>query len=60
METGDMLGQGRGEVGALVARLIELAKSQPWPELSKEHRDRIHKKLLETLERERWRAKPRR
>ncbi len=55
-----MLGQGRGEVGALVARLIELAKSQPWPELSKEHRDRIHKKLLETLERERWREKPRR
>lgn len=52
-----MLGQGRGEVGALVARLIELAKREPWPELSKEHRDRIHRKLVETLERERWREK---
>lgn len=60
VETGDGLERGQGEVGGLVARLIELAKNDPWPELSKEYRDRIHKKLVETLERERWREKRRR
>jgi len=35
--------------------LIELARNDPWPELSQDDRDRIHRRLVETLERERRR-----
>ena len=55
VEIGDSLEQGNGELGGLVARLIELAKNDPWPELSQDDRDRIHQRLVETLERERRR-----
>jgi len=57
VETGDSLERGLGELGGLVARLIELARNDPWPELSQDDRDRIHQRLVETLERERWRER---
>jgi hypothetical protein len=58
VEIGNSLERGHeGELGGLVARLIELARNDPWPELSQEDRDRIHKRLVETLERERRRER---
>jgi len=58
VEIGNSLERGQqGELGGLAARLIELARNDPWPELSQEDRDRIHKRLLETLERERRRER---
>jgi len=59
VQIGDSQERGVGELGGLVAKLIELAKRDPWPELSQEYRDRIHQKLLETLEKERRREKRR-
>lgn len=59
VEIGNSRERGVSDLGGLVAKLIELAKRDPWPELTQEHRDRIHQKLLETLERERWREKRR-
>jgi len=50
-----LLERGQGELGGLAARLIELARNDPWPELSQDDRDRIHQRLVETLERERRR-----
>ena len=58
VEIGNSLERGlEGELGGLVAKLIELARNDPWPELSQEDRDRIHRRLVETLERERRRER---